>query len=132
MELHSPILVFKRRFFRTEGDEEGSTRTFMHFAGDVKEPPPELCVNLVAIEEGQKLLTLIARFKRREPPPIRECMERLERPLLIEEVDEIGTTWLVSFGGPNPPPELCVRQTFHSEAERLIGLVEQYAAQERR
>ncbi len=56
-------------------------------------------------------------------------MERLEQPLLIEEADEIGTTWLVSFGGPNPPPELCVRQTFRTEAERLIGLIERYAAQ---
>lgn len=57
-------------------------------------------------------------------------MQRLEQPLLIEEVDEIGTTWLVSFGGPDPDPELCVRQTFRSEAERLIGLIERFAAQE--
>lgn len=56
-------------------------------------------------------------------------MEHLERPLLVEEVDEVGTTWLVSFGGPNPPPELCVRQSFRSEAEKLIGLIERFASQ---
>lgn len=53
------------------------------------------------------------------------CQQRLVLPLvLLEDRDNDGVKWSVSFDGANPPNELCVRCASRDEAEKLKLLVE--------
>lgn len=44
--------------------------------------------------------------------------------VLIEDHDESGTHWYLSFDGPNPPSDRCVRCVDQQEALKLKALVE--------
>lgn len=44
--------------------------------------------------------------------------------LVIEDVSEDGTHWLLSFDGPDPAEDRCVRCVGRAEAFKLKGLVE--------
>lgn len=47
---------------------------------------------------------------------------------LIEDVDDAGTRWTVSFDGPNPDDDKCVRCADKAEALKLKGIVETMVA----
>lgn len=42
--------------------------------------------------------------------------------LLLEHHAETGIEWVVSFEGPNPPPEKAVQCASRADAERLLKL----------
>jgi hypothetical protein len=44
--------------------------------------------------------------------------------VLIEDVDDTGTQWFLSFDGPNPTEDQCVRCVDQVEAVKLKGLVD--------
>ncbi len=43
--------------------------------------------------------------------------------VLIEEVDETGTHWFISFDGPNPTTDRCVKCVDRESAIRLKTLI---------
>jgi hypothetical protein len=45
--------------------------------------------------------------------------------LVIEDHDESGVTWHLSFDGPNPAPEHCARCLDRESAFKLKALIEQ-------
>ncbi len=44
--------------------------------------------------------------------------------VVIEDVDDTGTHWYLSFDGPNPTEDQCVRCVDRAEAFKLKSLVE--------
>jgi hypothetical protein len=49
-------------------------------------------------------------------------------PLVIEDVDDAGTQWLLSFDGPNPTEDMVVRCVDRAEAFKLKNLIETIGA----
>ena len=47
---------------------------------------------------------------------------------MIEDVDDAGTRWTVSFDGPNPDDDKCVRCADKGEAIKLKGILEAMTA----
>jgi hypothetical protein len=44
--------------------------------------------------------------------------------VVIEDVDDNGTHWYLSFDGPDPAEDQCVRCVDREEALKLKGLIE--------
>lgn len=49
-------------------------------------------------------------------------------PLVIEDVDDTGTHWFLSFDGPNPTEDQCVRCVDRAEAFKLKKLIMYHGA----
>ncbi len=48
--------------------------------------------------------------------------------MIIEDVDDTGTHWFLSFDGPNPAEDQCVRCIDRAEAFKLKRLIETIGA----
>lgn len=59
-----------------------------------------------------------------EPQPTEHCSMSPAALVVIENVDDNGTHWYLSFDGPNPTDDQCVRCVDRDEAFKLKKIVE--------